>query len=199
MITHNQDLNEKLFFTKNKENQENDIPKMDIPLSIQLTCFKDICKPSRESVFQGIKDGLSITLLPTEFLNDREIIKEAVKINGLSITLAPKKYRKSREIMLMAISKNPELFQLASDELKKNHSFLIDAYRQNGKLFTYIPKDLQNSKFIWQLLNQFLKNYKEQRMEVREILSKNMSRLWNRVGIPRKKHEGFLDISFSHK
>jgi hypothetical protein len=111
------------------------------------------------------KNGILLNDIDKKFLEDREIVKEAIKLIPLNYKYISKELRSDKEIFLEVINKNKELLEYASEELK-------DWYKKEEMKLKEEQKLLKN--WISNNKEMIMKKYKESMSEEEFEKEKNM-------------------------
>ena len=94
------------------------------------------------------KSGNILNTLSTEFRNNEEIVKAAVKQNGLSLKYASEALKADKTIVEAAMNQDIMAFKYAGSSLKNNKEFVSSLLKHDGTLIQFISPEMQNDKEI---------------------------------------------------
>lgn len=84
-----------------------------------------------------------------KYLNDKEIVMQAVKNDGNSLEFAGEKLKNDRDVVMEAVQKNGKTLRFVGKELKNNEEVIMQAVCQNIEAFEFVSMQFkENDNFM---------------------------------------------------
>ena len=158
---HNSDIKKTINLIKQNLGNTNTIDKISITPIIRM-CLFYYDNISKKIVLDAVEiDGMILgtdLLNKSVFINDREIVMEAVNNNGMALQYATEKLQRDREIVMVAVKQDGEALQYASERLKGIKEIVMAAVKQDGEALEYATTELQKHPDITQMVRTKIKS-----------------------------------------
>jgi hypothetical protein len=100
----------------------------------------------RQSTLDLVKAGTTLNKIPKEFLSDKEICMEALKINPANFYYCSPELKQDREVVLNAVTKGDNI-EYCPPEMRKDREIVLKAMGTSGHSLKYC-QDFKNDKEI---------------------------------------------------
>ncbi|EFC42104.1 predicted protein [Naegleria gruberi] len=138
-----------LTFASNELKDDKEIAELAFKSSeIAVRYFSERLRNDIEFLSGFGKRGYLLKILPDHFMNDREIVLEAIKLDPQIILTLPNELKRDREFILQAVTRCGMALRGVSSEFQKDRELVLAAVTQNGNSINFASQEVWNDKEI---------------------------------------------------